>query len=476
MSTSTIRDGAAPSAAAPMTGADFLLDRLPAAVYTCDSEGRITRFNEAAVELWGRRPQCGHDVWCGSYRIFDIDGNPVALDACPMSVALREGRPIRGAEIVVERPDGTRRNVLANPEPLFDASGAVVGAINTLIDVTEQRLARAELAVAKDDLARQVDALTKLHDLGVHLATMTELRPCLLAILQTLIELHAADRGVLSLHDSSDNSLRATVSIGFSHETERLLSRFEASDAGGACGRAFASRQRVIIEDASTDPHLDCFRDLVAREGFRAVHATPILTRGGEILGVLTVHFDAPRIPTPRETQLADMCARMAADKIEHERADRAVRAGERRFRDFTDTAPARTPPRPPTAPRTSSSPSSATSCARRSRPCWRWCGWRWSEPGLPAERARGRRDDPPQRRAGGAADRRPARPQPHHRGKLVLRPQPLDVTRCVRHAAACAARDAREAPSACASTSTAAVGTTSPPTRRGSSRSSGTC
>jgi hypothetical protein len=31
-----------------------LLDKLPAAAYTCDAEGLITYFNERAVELWGR--------------------------------------------------------------------------------------------------------------------------------------------------------------------------------------------------------------------------------------------------------------------------------------------------------------------------------------------------------------------------------------------------------------------------------------
>ena len=31
-----------------------LLDALPAAIYTTDTAGRITFYNEAAAELWGR--------------------------------------------------------------------------------------------------------------------------------------------------------------------------------------------------------------------------------------------------------------------------------------------------------------------------------------------------------------------------------------------------------------------------------------
>src|SRR6476620_550179 len=42
-----------------------LLEALPAAIYTTDSAGRITYYNQAAVELWGRRPELGDDQWCG---------------------------------------------------------------------------------------------------------------------------------------------------------------------------------------------------------------------------------------------------------------------------------------------------------------------------------------------------------------------------------------------------------------------------
>src|SRR5258706_8888701 len=50
-----------------------LVHGLPAAVYTCDAQGRITLFNEAAVELWGRAPEIGKDSWCGSARIYRLD-------------------------------------------------------------------------------------------------------------------------------------------------------------------------------------------------------------------------------------------------------------------------------------------------------------------------------------------------------------------------------------------------------------------
>jgi PAS domain S-box-containing protein len=118
-----------------------LVQGLPAAVYMCDAEGRVTLFNQAAAELWGREPVLGKDQWCGSWRLYRADGTPLPLDECPMAVALREGRVIQTKEIIIERPDGSRRHVVPHPEPVLDATGAVVGAINMLVDITERKRA-----------------------------------------------------------------------------------------------------------------------------------------------------------------------------------------------------------------------------------------------------------------------------------------------------------------------------------------------
>jgi PAS domain-containing protein len=81
------------------------LESLGVAVYTTDAEGRITFYNEAAAAFWGRRPELG-EMWCGSLRLYWPDGSDLPHDECPMAIALRERRSVRGYEAVVERPDG----------------------------------------------------------------------------------------------------------------------------------------------------------------------------------------------------------------------------------------------------------------------------------------------------------------------------------------------------------------------------------
>jgi PAS domain S-box-containing protein len=122
-----------------------LYDRLPVAIYTCDKFGYITAFNKAAVKLWGRTPEIGVDLWCGSWKIFQLNGEPLSLDSCPMARALKERRAIEGEEIIVECPNGIRINVLPYPVPTFDNNGELTGAINTLVDITEKRKADRRL-------------------------------------------------------------------------------------------------------------------------------------------------------------------------------------------------------------------------------------------------------------------------------------------------------------------------------------------
>ena len=121
-----------------------VLGALPAAVYITDAAGRITFYNEAAAALWGRRPELGTEERCGSRKLFWPDGRPLPHDQCPMALALKENRPVRGMETVVERPDGNRVPLIPYPTPLYDPEGVLIGAVNVLVDITDRK--RAERA------------------------------------------------------------------------------------------------------------------------------------------------------------------------------------------------------------------------------------------------------------------------------------------------------------------------------------------
>jgi PAS domain S-box-containing protein len=123
-----------------------MLQALPVAIYTTDARGVITFYNEAAVELSGRRPEIGRDQWCVTWRLYKTDGTPLPHDECPMAIALKENRPVRGAEALAERPDGSRIQFVPFPTPLHDEAGQLIGAVNLLMDITKLCEAEADQA------------------------------------------------------------------------------------------------------------------------------------------------------------------------------------------------------------------------------------------------------------------------------------------------------------------------------------------
>lgn len=172
-----------------------VMNALPAAVYTTDADGRVDHYNQAAVDLWGREPDRSNEFWCGSLMLFHPDGRPMPHDDCPMARALKSGSPIRGEEAVTERPDGSRVHFRAYPTPLRDATGAITGAVNMLLDITVQKAAETEidrrilqmkviselgmLALSSDDLQSLFDqAVLRLSEaLDVEFTKVLELQP-----------------------------------------------------------------------------------------------------------------------------------------------------------------------------------------------------------------------------------------------------------------------------------------------------------
>lgn len=132
-----------------------LLMALPVATYTTDAQGRITFYNQAAAAMWGRQPELGADMWCGSWRLYWQDGRPMPLEECPMAVALKENRALQG-EAWIERVDGSRIPFLAYPSPLRDTAGRLIGAVNMMVDISERMHADEQRALLVNELNHRV--------------------------------------------------------------------------------------------------------------------------------------------------------------------------------------------------------------------------------------------------------------------------------------------------------------------------------
>src|SRR6476661_3390346 len=83
----------------------------------------------------------GQDRWCVTWQLFTTAGDPLSHADCPMAQAIRERRPVRDAIAIAERPDGSRVAFRPYPTPLFDEQGNFTGAVNMLVDVSDEQAA-----------------------------------------------------------------------------------------------------------------------------------------------------------------------------------------------------------------------------------------------------------------------------------------------------------------------------------------------
>jgi PAS domain S-box-containing protein len=184
-----------------------LISAIPAAIYTTNAEGKITYFNQATLELTGRAPTIGSDEWCTTWKLYHPNGTPLRYDQSPMAVALAQGRAIRNAEAVAERPDGTRVPFIPYPTPLRDSSGNLIGAINMLVDISERKQAETQQRILLNELNHRVknnmQMLQTLLDLGVQRANNAETREVLDEASSRITAMAAAQRVLYTMPDAT---------------------------------------------------------------------------------------------------------------------------------------------------------------------------------------------------------------------------------------------------------------------------------
>jgi len=251
-----------------------LLAAIPAAIYTTDAHGKITYFNEAAVEFSGRTPTLGSDEWCVTWKLFHPDGTPLPHDQCPMAIALKEGRAVRGAEAVAERPDGTRVPFIPFPTPLRDASGRINGAINMLVDISERRQAETQQRLLVDELNHRtknnMQMLQSLLFSAARTAHSDEARKVLNEASARISAMAAAQRVLYGRSDAS--RFAAEEFLPAVCETIRQLlppdTRIECGVARGVLSNDVAMPLALILNELLTNAVKHGIKDH-ARQGVR---------------------------------------------------------------------------------------------------------------------------------------------------------------------------------------------------------------
>ena len=159
-----------------------LVSAMPAAVYACDAEGLIVYYNQQAVALWGREPQLSEPAWSflNSRLLYRTDGILLRGHEAPVRSVLATGMPVVNQQLVLERPDSSRIDVLVNIAPLRDAAGQISGAVNIFQDISEIRRVQHQRELLLHELERSNQELSQFsyavsHDLQAPVRNMRAL-------------------------------------------------------------------------------------------------------------------------------------------------------------------------------------------------------------------------------------------------------------------------------------------------------------
>ncbi len=303
-------------------------------IFDLDLATRIAYLSPALALL------CRVDVTDGAVALDDVMANmppEVALEARSVVASkLRERAAGYEREVRLRLPDGRERWLMLRVHIVWSGERAV-RLRGACIDITERRAVDDLLGRTQAELGQQVADLHRLHELSSRLLDTSTLSEQLQMILVALADFHGARRGLLTLFDTATGTLGIAASTGFTPDAVARL--MQTSGIDGACAISCATRERTVIADTEIDAVDPGLRALAREEGFRAVHATPLMGQGDEALGALSIHLDAQHTPTERERTLADICAHKAATFIERAQAQAAYQESQGRFQAVLDAS-----------------------------------------------------------------------------------------------------------------------------------------
>jgi len=184
-------------------------------------------------------------------------------------------------------------------------------------------------------LSRHTDASLRLQEISTLLIQEGNLDALYERVLDAAIGLMSADMGTMQKYDPESGELLLLSAKGEFHpEAAAYWERVNRTSAT-TCGMALSLGRRVIVPDIETCDFMAGTADLDAlrRSSIRAAQSTPLVSRSGQLLGMISTHCREPHQPTERTLRSLDVLARQAADLIERVQVETALRESEQRLR-----------------------------------------------------------------------------------------------------------------------------------------------
>ncbi|MBT3069647.1 PAS domain S-box protein [Rhodomicrobium sp. Az07] len=319
---------------------EAVLEAVPAAViFGEDRACSRLSLNRMAQDILGLPHQFSI---AGSPKVVRVskDGRPVEEGQSPLHRAAETGQALFGEDMEIHYPDGRSRFIHGNALPLFDEKAEVRGAVGAFFDCTEWKNTEKALRESEATLARDAAALHRLNEASSRLWRARDLASGLDEVLGAAIELLGADRGGIHIYDAERGVIRVAAVRGFD---KAIVSAFEETriDDYPVLAEAMRKGETLAVRDVLNDPRFvdPQYPQVAEALGFRAAQYSPLVSRDGTVLGMLSTQFSQPHALSEQDFQRLALFVRQATDFLERCRADEVRRESEERLRAIVDTA-----------------------------------------------------------------------------------------------------------------------------------------
>lgn len=304
-----------------------LLSATDIATLFLDRQMRILRFTSKVAELFNVRvTDRGRPISDLTHRLIY---NELSRDA---EKVLEKLAPIE-REIVNEEGKWFFARIL----PYRSAIDRIEGVVITFMDITRRVEAETALRISETRLSEELKAMQLLHEMAGRLVVSQDMTSALEYTLDSAIEVTHAQMGDFRLLNPVTNVLEFVASRGFKPEFPDHLRAVE-QDPGSASARALRSKTRVVIDDVEHEELETPYRQAAAAAGYRAVESTPLVSRDGHVIGLLSTYYKEPYALSDRDHRMLDLYVRQAADFIERCRMDDVLHRSEERYRRLIES------------------------------------------------------------------------------------------------------------------------------------------